>query len=110
MKNIFKIICSCQKGPVSLHQIITLHIIYDYVLLKISSMYLKEQIKKMFDIAQELEEVCVNEGFLSLIKEVNKEQDENDKYNLSDVLSFVSDVDDAIQHNYPNMDNYYDDY
>jgi hypothetical protein len=73
-------------------------------------MYLKEQIIQFFDLAQELEEVCVNDGFLSLIKEVNKEQDENDKYNLSDVLSFVSDVDDALKHNYPNMDNYYDDY
>jgi hypothetical protein len=73
-------------------------------------MYLKEQIIQFFDLAQELEEVCVNDGFLSLIKDVNKEQDENDKYNLADVLSFVSDVDDALKHNYPNMDNYYDDY
>lgn len=73
-------------------------------------MELKDQIKQFFDIAQELEEICVNDGFLPLIEEINKEQDEDDKYNLSDVLSFVSDVDYAIKHHYPNMDSFYEDY
>ena len=73
-------------------------------------MDLKEQIKQFFDLAQELEEICVNDGFLPLIEEINKEQDEDDKYNLLDVLSFVSDLDYAIKHHYPNMDNFYEDY
>lgn len=73
-------------------------------------MYLKEQIEKFYDLAQELEEVCTTEGFLELIAEVNKEHDEDDKYNLSDVLSFVSDLDYALNNNYQNMDDYYEDY
>ncbi len=73
-------------------------------------MDLKEHIKQFFDIAQELEEICVNDGFLPLIEEVNKEQDADDKYNLSDVLSFVSDLDYALKHHYPNMDSFYEDY
>ena len=73
-------------------------------------MDLKEQISQFFDIAQELEEICVNDGFLPLVEEINKEQDEDEKYNLSDVLSFVSDLDYAIKHHYPNMDALYEDY
>ena len=73
-------------------------------------MELKDQIKQFFDLAQELEEICVNDGFLPLIEEINKEQDEDEKYNLSDVLSFVSDVDYALHHNYTNMDSFYEDY
>lgn len=73
-------------------------------------MYLKEQIMKFYDLAQELEEVCTTDGFLELIAEVNKEHDENDKYNIADVLSFVSDVDDALKNGYESMDGYYEDY
>lgn len=73
-------------------------------------MNLKEQIIQFFDLAQELEEICVNDGFLPLVEQINKEQDEDDKYNLYDVLSFVSDVEFAIKHHYTNMDAFYEDY
>lgn len=71
---------------------------------------MKDRIKCFFDLAQELEEVCVNDDFLTLLEEVNKEQDMDEKYNLADVLSFVSDVDDALKHSYSNMSHYYEDY
>ena len=73
-------------------------------------MALRTQAKQFVDLAQELEEICVNDGFLPLIEQINKEQDEDEKYNLSDVLSFVSDVDYALKHHYPNMDSFYEDY
>lgn len=73
-------------------------------------MYLKEQIMKFYDLAQELEEVCTTDGFLEIITEVNKEHDDNDKYNITDVLSFVSDVDDALKNGYESMEGYYEDY
>ena len=68
-------------------------------------MALRTQTKQFVDLAQELEEICVNDVFLPLAEETSNGQDADDKNNRSDVLSFVSDVEYAIILNYTNMDS-----
>ena len=68
-------------------------------------MALRTQTKQFVDLAHELEDICVNDVFLSLAEETNNEQDADNKYTHSDVLSYVSDVEYAIILNYTNMDS-----
>ena len=68
-------------------------------------MALRTQTKQFVDLAHELEEICVNDVFLPLAEETNNELDADDKYNHSDVLSYVSDVEYSIILNYTNMDS-----
>lgn len=73
-------------------------------------MNLKERIRELFNLCQELEEVAVNDDFLNLVKEVLDESDPDEDYNIADCLSFLEDLHYAVSNDMATMQEFYDEY
>lgn len=71
----------------------------------------KEQIKKFFKLAQELEALAEEEqDFLELVAKAEEELDDEEDYLLCDVVSFVNDVKSAIKDGYDSLVDYWEEY
>ena len=71
----------------------------------------KEKIKKLFLLAQELQELATEgeDNFFELVKEAESEMDADEEFILEDVVRFSSDLKEAIAHGYSNLIDYMDD-
>lgn len=72
--------------------------------------YSFNDVQSWWQIKKDKEEIAINDNFLDQVREVIAESDQDEDYNTADCLSFIEDLDYAIQNDFETMQDFYDDY